>query len=43
MNVGPTKEGTISPIFQERLLQIGTWLETNGDAIYETIPWAYQV
>ncbi|XP_050666579.1 tissue alpha-L-fucosidase [Leptidea sinapis] len=42
INVGPTKEGTIAPIFQERLLALGEWLETNGEAIYGTSPWLHQ-
>jgi alpha-L-fucosidase len=42
INVGPTKEGTIAPIFEERLRQLGQWLSVNGDAIYSTVPWAHQ-
>ncbi|OXA64236.1 Plasma alpha-L-fucosidase [Folsomia candida] len=39
LNIGPTREGMIPPISQERLVQIGMWLRINGDAIYDTIPW----
>ncbi|XP_072943707.1 alpha-L-fucosidase-like [Epargyreus clarus] len=42
INIGPTKEGTIAPIFQERLLTLGLWLSINGEAIYDTSPWTYQ-
>ena len=34
LDVGPTADGRIPVIMQERLLQIGAWLETNGEAIY---------
>lgn len=39
INVGPTKEGHIDPIYQERLIQLGEWLSLNGEAIYESNPW----
>ncbi|KAK3612039.1 hypothetical protein CHS0354_021720 [Potamilus streckersoni] len=42
INVGPTKDGLIKPIFEERLRQLGDWLKVNGDAIYGTNPWTYQ-
>lgn len=42
INVGPTKEGTIIPIFQERLLELGKWLSINGEAIYNSSPWHSQ-
>ncbi|KAK6176158.1 hypothetical protein SNE40_014493 [Patella caerulea] len=42
MNVGPTKEGTINPIFQERLLDIGAWKLVNNEGIRGSRPWIYQ-
>ncbi|CAH0701936.1 unnamed protein product [Spodoptera exigua] len=42
INVGPTKEGTIIPVFQERLLFLGKWLAINGEAIYGSSPWFSQ-
>lgn len=42
MNVGPTKDGIISPIFEERLRGIGNWLKVNGEAIYNSKPWKVQ-
>ncbi|CAB4054173.1 FUCA [Lepeophtheirus salmonis] len=42
INIGPTKEGTIIPIFEERLLSMGSWLKVNGEGIYDSVPWFKQ-
>ena len=42
LNVGPTKEGKIVPIFEERLRQFGSWLGVNGEAVYSSRPWTNQ-
>jgi hypothetical protein len=42
MDVGPTKDGRLIPIFEERLWQLGSWLSVNGEAIYRSIPWSHQ-
>ncbi|XP_069112896.1 alpha-L-fucosidase-like [Argopecten irradians] len=42
INVGPTHDGRIIPIFEERLRQLGSWLDLNGEAIYSSVPWTYQ-
>lgn len=42
INVGPTQNGLIQPLFVERLRAMGSWLKINGDAIYESHPWVRQ-
>ncbi|MDR3378769.1 MAG: alpha-L-fucosidase [Verrucomicrobiae bacterium] len=34
LDIGPTADGRIPPIMEERLLEIGDWLSKNGAAIY---------
>lgn len=39
LDIGPTADGRVPVIMQERLLEIGKWLETNGEGIYGTRRW----
>lgn len=38
LGVGPTPQGLIEQSSVERMQEIGTWLEANGEAIYGTVP-----
>lgn len=36
LDIGPTHDGRIPPLMEERLIEMGDWLKVNGEAIYET-------
>jgi alpha-L-fucosidase len=36
LNVGPASDGRIPVIMQERLIDIGSWLKVNGEAVYKS-------
>ncbi|GFY67808.1 alpha-L-fucosidase [Trichonephila inaurata madagascariensis] len=42
INVGPTSDGRIIPIFEGRLREFGSWMKLNGESIYGSSPWKAQ-
>lgn len=36
LDIGPAADGTIPPLMEQRLLEIGDWLKVNGEAIHGT-------
>ncbi len=39
LNVGPKADGTITAEETQVLLDLGAWMDVNGEGIYDTVPW----
>lgn len=39
LNIGPRADGTVIALMQQRLREVGAWLDLNGEAIYGTRYW----
>ena len=39
LDIGPTADGRIPVIMEDRLIKIGEWLDVNGEAIFGTRRW----
>ncbi|KAK6765966.1 hypothetical protein RB195_025715 [Necator americanus] len=42
LNVGPDKHGKIPPIFEDRLRELGRFINAHSEAVYSTKPWIHQ-
>ncbi len=40
LSIGPRADGTIPDDVRATLLEMGAWLDRNGEAIYGTVPWS---
>ena len=41
LNVGPKSDGTFTEEESQVLMDLGEWLRTNGEGIYDTVPWKW--
>jgi alpha-L-fucosidase len=41
LNIGPMADGTLPDLQLERLHALGNWLDSNGEAIFDTRPWQH--
>lgn len=41
LNIGPRADGTITAEETQVLLDLGAWLQRNGEGIYDTVPWKW--
>ena len=41
LNVGPKPDGTMTDEETQVLLELGRWLQVNGEGIYDTVPWKW--